>query len=138
MSPLLGARRTLQPEPNSSNTSTNHAQHRQSDGSLLSASVEPTSMSASGNSALFGLDLLKGIGWKENTAPSAVSTATPKSNAVLPAGYQPHSTVRAKQRADFEAQRVLNEQIRLEKESTLRKLQVVALQKELRKLRTSL
>lgn len=95
-------------------------------------------MSASGNSALFGLDLLKGIGWKENTAPSAVSTATPKSNAVLPAGYQPHSTVRAKQRADFEAQRVLNEQIRLEKESTLRKLQVVALQKELRKLRTSL
>lgn len=127
MSPMLGARRK-QPNPPEKYTT-----QRQSEGSMSAA---PSSvLSASAGSALFGLDLSK-----ENMAPSSTSMTTPRNSEIRSgtAGYQPHSTTRAKKRADFDAQRSVNEQVRLQKEASERQRQVQALRKELKGLRTSL
>jgi hypothetical protein len=98
-----------------------------------------------------GLEILK-VGSKENLPPVSISTTTPLSTpkpkkrmddkVLIGIGggyeYQPHSTARAKQRADFEAQRVLNEKVRLKEEAEQRRQQVKTLRKELKKLGTSI
>lgn len=135
MSPLLGPRRKQTSDMN---------QHRHSEGSASAATARQSSIANSTlsllSSALLGLDILKvGPKEKENLPPPVVSIATPKQINIdkpIGIGYQPHSTVRARQRADFEAQRVLNEKIRLEQEAEQRQQQVKVLKKELKEVRT--
>jgi hypothetical protein len=133
MSPLLGPRR----KPMSNADHNRHSEGSASAATARQSSTTNSSILSLSSSALLGLDILK-VGPKENLRPP-VSISTPKQISVdLPIGmgYQPHSTARARQRADFEAQRVLNEKIRLAQEAEERQQQVKVLQKELKEVKT--
>ena len=156
-SPLLGPRRKQQSAPANTNSSL---------GAILDCSAETTNKSATSDmrsvpsttggsvlsqssQALLGLDVLSCKG-KENDSANAEMMMTPPISTDEPNGddvgksigtgygYQPHSTLRAQQRAAFESQRAALEHERKEQERIERQKQVRALRRELGRLRESL
>jgi hypothetical protein len=100
-------------------------------------SKQPTnSRKASGASqtSLLGLGSVNQQGKENYQEP-----ATPVHKTThFPQEYRPHSTVRAKKRAEFEARRIQNERVQVEKESRRRRESINSLRKELNSLRQGL
>lgn len=124
-SPLLGVRRIQKEAPSQISTLPKldlaaRSMFRPSNGSHFSGSSH----------SLIGADLCS---LKENDE----AVATPR-NVVFPEAFIPHSTDRAKKRADFEAQRLQNELMQKEEERRDREQLVKVLRKDLSKLRMSI
>jgi hypothetical protein len=124
-SPLLGFRRRNQAPPNEPAESRH--QERDNDASHIFASHSTGTASSP-----LGVSVLHSTPVKENEPPTspAVKLHHP--------GYEPHSTVRAKKRADFDAYNAARERARLEQERQARLMQSRTLKKELSELRQQL
>ena len=136
-SPLLGPRRVAK-QPHQQNDPAGAAPlaETRSLESTVHSLPSAASMLSSSSQGLLGLDVLtcdstKG---KEN---DVVRTPTLTASGKY-VGYQPHSTIRAKKRASFEAQKVEREQERLIEARQGRQQQVRVLRRELAVLRESL
>ena len=81
---------------------------------------------------LLGLDLLS----MRSCEPETIKT--PPNAHTNASAFEPRSTQRAKKRAEFDARRVVNEQLRLEEENEDRENKVRQLYKELDTLREAI
>jgi hypothetical protein len=85
------------------------------------------------SSVLLGLKLLNVTPDQKNVTISNDENLTPRNAQIKP--YQPHSTIRAKKRADFDARRDNNRQRKTEQDRRKRQVEIRNMNKELQTLR---
>ena len=80
--------------------------------------------------------VLRGLSYLEGSPYRDDGLTTP--HKIVPAGYEPHSTLRAKKRAEFELKRAANEEEKMKEERKDTQTLVQNKRRELNKLRQSL